>query len=97
MVAVGCATFSIPLSPYLHIFYMEAFLFMLVCISWGRVQDKESSFADSLLTGALIIAIPSVHMRGSVVASALYAILVWQPVNSARPPMPSEWFSVVSI
>lgn len=134
LMATAVAGLSIPLLPYLHLFYMETFLFALVALTWSRLQTPGRNFGADLLTSVLILAIPFVHMRGAVVAAALYAMLLlmlWHagqrrraagfaalaglalalliglnlliygvvtgPVNSARPPMPWEWFSVVSM
>jgi len=132
--AVATAAFSIPLLPYLHLFYMETFVFALVCVTWERLQKIDRTVSADALTAVLILLIPFVHMRGSVVSVALYAFFLWQiyrrglharalclvtlavgaavllvvlnveiygsitgPVNTARPPLPSEWFSVIAM
>ncbi|SAL14056.1 hypothetical protein AWB69_00572 [Caballeronia udeis] len=132
--AVTIAALSIPLLPYLHLFYMETFVFALVCVTWERLQTIDRSVRADAVTAVLILLIPFVHMRGSVVTVALYAIFLWQiyqrglraravclavlavgaaallvvlnieiygaitgPVNSARPPLPTEWFSVIAM
>ncbi len=132
--AVVVAGFSVPLLPYLHLFYMETFMFALVCVTWHRLQSLSASRMNQAITVLLLVAIPFVHMRGSVVAAALYFFLVWRivargqirwavtlvvpglvalgilivsntliygavtgPVNSARPPLPSQWFAVLSM
>ncbi len=134
MLATGVAAFCIPLLPYLHLFYMETFLFALVCCAWERLQATDRNSKGNAITGALIIAIPFVHLRGAVVAAVFFAALLWQqfvrgrrgqvtalvafaiaalalfvalnltiygaitgPVNTARPPLPAEWFSVISM
>ncbi len=134
LMATTVAGLSIPLLPYLHLFYMETFLFVLVALTWGRLQTPGRNFGGDVLTSLLVLAIPFAHLRGAVVAAALYAMLLlmlWRagqrrraagfvalaglalalligmnlliygvvtgPVNSARPPMPWEWFSVVSM
>jgi hypothetical protein len=134
LMATAVAGLSIPLLPYLHLFYMETFLFALVALTWDRLQTQVRTLGGDLLTSVLVLAIPFAHMRGAVVAAALYAMLLlmlWRggyrrravgfvglaglalgllvgfnlliygvvtgPVNTARPPMPWEWFSVVSM
>ncbi|HEY8614294.1 MAG TPA: hypothetical protein VIL69_23790 [Roseomonas sp.] len=83
IMAVALAALSLPLLPYLHLFYMETFVFALVCLAWWRVQQAGQSLRADLLTAAIIAVIPIVHMRGSVVAAALYAFLLW-PALTAR-------------
>ncbi len=134
LLATVVAGFTIPLLPYLHLFYMEAFLFALVACGWDRVQEAGHSARYDALTAFVLLAIPFVQMRGSVVAAALYLLLLWQlyasglktraialtgsavvalaalcwlnyaiygaitgPVNTARPPLPSQWFPVLSM
>lgn len=77
LLATAVAGFSIPLLPYLHLFYMEAFVFALVAFGWWRVQRAGESASGDLLTALVLIAIPFVHLRGSVVAAALYGLLLW--------------------
>ena len=132
--AITVAALSIPLLPYLHLFYMETFVFALICVAWERLQKSDRNVGADVLTALLILLIPFVHMRGSVVSVALCAFLLWQiykrgqrtrvvglialaifaagllvvlnvliygaiagPVNTARPPLPSEWFSVIAM
>ena len=134
LLATGIAGFSIPLLPYLHLFYMETFLFALVCCVWDRLQKEDRGTTGDLITATIILAIPFVHMRGSVVAAVFYVALLWQqyvrrrrghvvalvalgaaafaifvamnlaiygvitgPVNTGRPPLPSQLFSVLSM
>ena len=128
------AGFTIPLLPYLHLFYMETFLFALICCGWDRLQEKDRGWGGDLITAFVLLAVPFVQMRGSVVAASLYSLLCWQlysrglvkraalfvilaaaalgllitlnlsiygaitgPVNTARPPAPSEWLSVITM
>jgi len=132
--AIAVAALSIPLLPYLHLFYMETFMFALVCVTWRRLRAISPSRTHEAITVLLLVAIPFAHMRGSVVAAALYALLLWRiaargqlrwaaalvapglvalgvlvvcnmliygavtgPVNSARPPLPWQWFAVLSM
>ena len=134
LAALFIVAFSMPLLPYLHLFYMETFLFALVCWAWQRLQTTGRAASGDVLTAAILIAIPIVHMRGSVVAALLFAGLLVQilgrrlwlraglllaiaaatgigfaglnlaiygavtgPVNTARPPMPWDWFPVLSM
>lgn len=134
LLATAVAGLSLPMLPYLHLFYMETFLFALVAFTWDRLQSRAGTLGGDLLTGVLILFVPFVHMRGAVVAAALFAMLLldmWRlgkrlstlgfvamaggalvllvvlnlwiygvvtgPVNTARPPLPWEWFSVVSM
>ena len=134
LAALFVVAFSMPLLPYLHLFYMETFLFALVCWAWERLQTTGRGLTGDLLTAAVLILIPIVHMRGSVVAALLFAGLLVQvlgrrlwlraglllvvaavsgigfaglnlaiygsvtgPVNTARPPMPWDWFPVLSM
>jgi hypothetical protein len=76
LIGVALAGLSIPLLPYLHLFYMETFIFALVCWGWARVQETNRSHGGDFLTAAVILVIPFVHLRGSVVAAALYIILM---------------------
>ena len=78
VVALGVGAFSIPLLPYLHLFYMETFFFALICCAWERLQTPVRSLGGTIVTGVLIMAIPFVHMRGSMVAAALFLVLLWQ-------------------
>lgn len=84
LLATAVAGLSLPLLPYLHLFYMEAFLFALVCWGWDRLQAKDRLWGGDLATAAVILAIPFVHMRGSAVAAALYALLLWQLYRAGR-------------
>ena len=134
LAALSVVALSVPLLPYLHLFYMETFLFALVCWGWERLQTTGRGASADLLTAAILMAIPVVHMRGSVVAALLFAILLVQilrrrlwlraasllllaaaagsafvglnlaiygsvagPVNTARPPLPRDWFPVLSM
>ena len=134
LAALFILAFSMPLLPYLHLFYMETFLFALVCWAWQRLQTTGRGLPGDLLTAAILIVIPIVHMRGSVVAALLFAGLLVQvlgrrlwlraglllaiaavtgigfaglnlaiygavtgPVNTARPPLPWDWFPVLSM
>lgn len=78
LAVVGLTALSIPLLPYLHLFYMESFLFALVCWGWDRLQRGGRGAAGDLLTAAILMLIPFVHMRGSVVAACLFAALLEQ-------------------
>lgn len=132
--AIATAGLSIPLLPYLHLFYMETFLFALVCWGWLRLQSGRDSLSGDLLTAAILILIPVIHLRGAMVAACLFAFLLRQtaerrlrsrtillatlallagttflalnlrlygvitgPVNTARPPLPSNWFAVLAM
>ena len=134
LAALSVVAFSVPLLPYLHLFYMETFLFALVCWGWERLQTRTRGLPGDLLTAAVLMAVPIVHMRGSAVAAALFAALLVQlvqrrlwlraasllflaaaaggafvglnlaiygtvagPVNTARPPLPRDWFPVLSM
>lgn len=77
-IAVSVAALSMPLLPYLHLFYMETFVFTLICVSWERLQTIERRVPGHFLTAVLILIIPFVHMRGSVLAAVLYLALLWQ-------------------
>ncbi|WP_338664424.1 hypothetical protein VQH23_04495 [Pararoseomonas sp. SCSIO 73927] len=72
ILAVAVAALTMPLMPYLHLFYMEAWIFSLTALAWWRLHTR-----PGLLAAALIAAIPLAHMRGSVVAATLYAFLLW--------------------
>ncbi|WP_431283479.1 hypothetical protein ACQW02_01340 [Humitalea sp. 24SJ18S-53] len=77
LLATAMAAFSIPLLPYLHLFAMESFVFALVAYGWWRVRRAGESAAGDVLTALVLVAIPFVHLRGSVVAAVLYGFLVW--------------------
>ena len=72
LAAVSITGLSIPLLPYLHIFYMEAFLFAAVAWSWLRLQDRERGLSGDLLTAFILLAIPFIHLRGAMVAVLLF-------------------------
>jgi hypothetical protein len=72
------AGLTIPLLPYLHIFYMETYLFALICWAWDRLQNRDRSASGDLVTAIILISMPFVHLRGSVIAATLYTILIWQ-------------------
>jgi hypothetical protein len=130
LIVTWIAAITMPLLPYLHLFYMETFLFAFICCGWERLQRSDRGPGGDLITAAIILAIPFIHLRGSVVAALLYCLLLWQlhrrglgkrkavfallgvsalialtglnlaiygridgPINVARPPRPSEWFS----
>lgn len=134
LTSLAIAAFSIPLLPYLHLFYMETFVFALVCCAWLRLQTYARSLSGDLLTTLVIVSIPFAHLRGAVVAALLFAGLLWivirrklwaratmicllamisglafvllnlsiygavtGPVNTARPPLPTQWFPVLSM
>lgn len=134
LASLAIAAFSLPLLPYLHLFYMETFVFALVCWAWLRLQTHVRRLSGDLLTTLIIVAIPFAHLRGAVVAALLFAGLIatlvrqrlWTraaticalaafsglvfvllnvsiygaitgPVNTARPPLPTQWFPVLSI
>lgn len=136
LAATMIAALSLPLIAYLHVFYMEAFLFTFTVVSWERIcyRDRNAGWKQDSLTAAILVAIPFIHMRGCVVAVFLSFLLlqkIWAsnqkkravlisacaaavgvvfilanlavygaitgPVNSARPPLPGEWFSVISM
>ncbi len=78
LAATALAAVSLPLLPYLHLFYMESFLFALVCWGWHRLQRPARGLGGDLLTAVILILIPFVHMRGSVVAACLFAALLWR-------------------
>lgn len=84
LIAVGVAALSIPLLPYLHIFYMEAYLFALISAIWDRLQKADRGTAGNVLTALLILAMPFVHLRGSVVAAAFYGLLLWRLYSGGR-------------
>lgn len=54
LLTVAIAGSSIPLLPYLHIFYMEAFLFTAVAWSWLRLQDREHRLSGDLLAATIL-------------------------------------------
>ena len=134
LLTTAVAGFTIPLLPYLHLFYMETFLFALVACGWDRVQEAGRGARYDALTALLLLAVPFVQLRGSGVAATLYLLLLGQlyvsdlkrraallaglavaamltlcllnlaiygaitgPVNTARPPMPSDWFPVLAM
>jgi hypothetical protein len=76
--------FSIPLLPYLHIFYMQTFLFTLVCCAWDRLQNVDRRVSGHLITAGVILLIPFAHISGSALAVALYIALLWQQYHRAR-------------
>ncbi|MBP0493841.1 hypothetical protein [Roseomonas indoligenes] len=78
------AALTVPLMPYLHLFYMEAWIFALAAFAWWRVQPAGAGLRADLLTAIVITAIPFAHMRGSVVAAALYAFLLWPAVRAGE-------------
>ncbi|MGP9811843.1 hypothetical protein ACTZWT_10060 [Rhodopseudomonas sp. NSM] len=78
LIAVALAGLSIPLLPYLHLFYMESFLFAAVCCAWDRLQTPSRTTGGHALTAAILMAIPFIQMRGCVVAAALFLWLLWQ-------------------
>ena len=78
MAAIALATLSLPLLPYLHLFYMEAFLFAAFSAGWYRVHAAPASRGNDLVTGALILSLPFIHLRGSVVGAVLFVIFLWQ-------------------
>lgn len=84
LLASAVAAFSVPLLPYLHLFYMETFLFTLVCCAWDRLQVSDRRLAGNLLTAVIILAMPFVHIRGSGVAMCLYAALLWQLIRQDK-------------
>ena len=84
LLATGVTGFSIPLLPYLHIFYMQTFLFAVVCCAWDRLQKLDRGTTGDLITAAIILAIPFVHISGSGVAAAFYAALLWQQYRRGR-------------
>ena len=78
LAATGLAAVSLPMLPYLHLIYMESFLFALVCWGWHRLQRPVRGVGGDLLTTAILILVPFVHMRGSGVAACLFTTLVWR-------------------
>lgn len=84
LLATAVAGICIPLLPYLHLFYMETFLFALVGCAWDRLQKPDRTALGDLATAVVILAIPFAHMRGSVVAAALYALLLRQQWRKDR-------------
>ena len=96
LVATGLAAFSIPLLPYLHLFYMESFLFTLVVTAWLRLQGKCRTDGGELLTALLLIAIPFCQLRGAVVAAALYGFLLWRLWAAGRRPI-IVWLSILGL
>jgi len=66
LISVGVAALTIPLLPYLHLFYMEVYIFTLLCLAWERLQVEQRSFAYDVVTAVMLLAIPFVHMRGTV-------------------------------
>lgn len=96
LVATGLAAFSIPLLPYLHLFYMEAFLFTLVVTAWLRLQGKSRTDGSELLTALLLIAIPFCQLRGAVVAAALYGLLLWRLWAAGRRQI-AVWLSILGL
>lgn len=132
--AVGMAALTMPLLPYLHLFFMETYLFAAICVAWWRLQSRKRGLAGDLVTAMAILVIPFVHMRGSVTAALLFGLLLWElhqrglraravgfgvlgaamlallvglnlaiygavtgPVNTARPPLPQNWFPVLAM
>ncbi len=84
LLATGVTGFSIPLLPYLHLFYMQTFLFALVCCAWDRLQKLDRGTTGDLITAAIISSIPFVHISGSGVAAAFYAALLWQQYRGGK-------------
>lgn len=78
------AALSLPLLPYLHLFYMESLLFTMVTAGWLRLQRRDRGWAGDLATALLLLAIPFVHLRGSVVAAALMLWLLGQAWRRGR-------------
>jgi hypothetical protein len=76
--ATWVAALTIPLLPYLHVFYMETYLFALLCCVWERLQTTGRGFKGDLTTAFLLLFMPFIHMRASVIAAILFAILLWQ-------------------
>ncbi len=97
LLATGVTGFSIPLLPYLHIFYMQTFLFALVCCAWDRLQKLDRETSGDLITAAIILAIPFVHISGSGVAAALYAALLWQQYRRGKTGLILELLALAGI
>jgi hypothetical protein len=74
LIATAVAGFSMPLLPYLHLFYMESFLFTLICYVWFRLQQPERSGGSELATALLILTIPFVHIRAAAIALTLFGL-----------------------
>jgi uncharacterized membrane protein YjdF len=86
LLATTLAGLTIPLLPYLHLFYMEIYLFGLICLAWSRLQNRDRSWTGELVTAALIFVIPFVHMRGSFIASALFTIQAFNLYRRGKLP-----------
>ena len=77
-VATGAiAVLTIPLMPYLHLFYMEVFIFAFIAAGWYRIHRASPTLASDLITAALILSLPFIHLRASVVGAVLYLIFLW--------------------
>jgi hypothetical protein len=84
LVAVAVVAYSIPLLPFLHLYYMETFLFALVCCVWDRLQKTDRGIGGDLATAALTAIMPVVHIRGSGVAAAFFSMLLWRQYTRGR-------------
>jgi len=84
VLGVAVAGLTIPLLPYLHLFYMETYIFTLICCGWERLQKRDRPIGGDLITAIVLLAIPFVHLRASFIAAALYLLLLYQLYSDGK-------------
>jgi hypothetical protein len=63
---------------------METYLFALICCGWERLQTRDRGIGGDLTTAIVLLAIPFTHLRASLIAGALYFILLYQLYSSGK-------------
>ncbi|WP_298885006.1 hypothetical protein [uncultured Bradyrhizobium sp.] len=82
--ATGAVTiFSIPILPHLRLYYMEVFIFAFILAGWYRIHRAPKELKSDLVTAAILLSLPFIHLRASVVGAVLYLIFLWHTYRQA--------------
>jgi len=87
--AVIIAALSIPLISYIHTYWIEVFVFCAVAIGIYQLPKAGKGFASDMWRAGLILLIPYVHLRASVIGAAIfiaflarvYSAVGWRPIR----------------
>lgn len=91
ILAVATAAFAFPVIAYLRTYWIEIFIFLSISAGLLLLTKAGASRLGDACRGAVILLIPFVHLRGSVIGAVLFGLFlarIYEKTRSARRVLP---------